>query len=171
MALFQHKLAGGDAASAPVVAPAAASAASLGAFKNNLNSITQSLASSIAFPGRAGVKPAAVGPQAQQEVGRKGCMDIPSQQDLIACPKLFFTSSCIFLCMHAWHRPEPIGIMVSGRRQNLWNPDLNPPFSLHAPPRTSPESPKCHLLRCRPSSHASPGLPQATPGRVPRGCP
>ena len=67
MALFQHKLAGGDAASAPVVAPAAASAATLGAFKNNLNSITQSLASTIAFP-RAGAKPVALGPQAQQEV-------------------------------------------------------------------------------------------------------
>lgn len=63
VAVYQHRLAGGDAASAPMVAPsaavAAATAASLGAFKNNLNNITQHLASSISFagapqPGRRG---------------------------------------------------------------------------------------------------------------------
>lgn len=52
-ALYQHRMSGGDMSSAPMVAPAAAAAAataaSLGAFKNNLNNITQTLASSISF--------------------------------------------------------------------------------------------------------------------------
>lgn len=48
MALYQHKQAGGDPASAPLVAPAAvASAATLGAFKSNLNQITAQLTSTM----------------------------------------------------------------------------------------------------------------------------
>mmetsp|Transcript_28777 Transcript_28777/g.63416 ORF Transcript_28777/g.63416 Transcript_28777/m.63416 type:complete len:903 (+) Transcript_28777:134-2842(+) len=49
MALYQHKVSGGDAASAPIVAPAAAT--NLGAFKLNMNNLTQ-LAATINFPGR-----------------------------------------------------------------------------------------------------------------------
>ncbi|GAX83739.1 hypothetical protein CEUSTIGMA_g11164.t1 [Chlamydomonas eustigma] len=67
MALFQHKMAGGDAASAPIIAPVAATAASLGNFKNNLNSITASLTSSIPFPRAKGAPTALSGPEAQQQ--------------------------------------------------------------------------------------------------------
>ena len=59
MALFQHRMAGGDEASAPVIAPPSVSAASLDTFKSNLNNLTQSLASSIPFP--RGNKPASSG--------------------------------------------------------------------------------------------------------------
>ena len=96
MALFQHKLAGGDAASAPVVAPVAASAATLGAFKNNLNSITQSLASTIAFP-RAGARPAAaLGPQAQQEV-RMGAHEEPYIKAFKPYLSAIFVSHTLFV--------------------------------------------------------------------------
>ncbi len=53
MALYQHRMSGGDVATAPVISPViplpAASAATLGAFKSNLSSLTTSI--TTAFPG------------------------------------------------------------------------------------------------------------------------
>ena len=87
MALFQHRVAGGDAASAPVVAPAAASAASLGAFKNNLSNITQSLASSIPFP-RPARAATATGPMSQEAYQQVRPGPLPSPPTLTSLEAL-----------------------------------------------------------------------------------
>ena len=74
MALYQHRMSGGDVASAPVIAPVppAASAATLGAFKNNLSNLTTSL--TTAFPGAAarGKTAAAASSAAAPALGQEG---------------------------------------------------------------------------------------------------